>query len=372
MARILILGSVAESLISFRGPMLEKMVGCGHQVFASTPEAPEEIRNKLLDIGVIFRKIELDRTGMNLMRDFRSLICLFRLCASIRPDIVMAYTSKPVIYGSIAAQLSGVPKIYSMISGLGYAFSNAGVKSKIIGVFVRRLYRFALSSNHKVFFQNPDNLKLFVESGLVNGHSKAVLINGSGVDIDIFRPAAMPESLSFLLVARLIRDKGVYEYIEAAKIIKDRHPEVKFRLVGFIDKNPSAIAEEDLKSWVEEGTVEFLGYLRDVRPALEACSVYVLPSFYPEGTPHSVLEAMAMGRPVITTDTPGCRETVIGGENGFLIPVKNVQKLVDAIEHFVNRPSDIVSMGQASRRIAEEKYDVNKVNALIFHTMGLS
>ena len=214
-------------------------------------------------------------------------------------------------------------------------------------------------------------MHLFTEMGLIKSQDKAVLVNGSGVDIDVFRSESFPSSPSFLLIARLIKDKGVYEYAKAARIIKQRHPEVKFRLVGFIDNNPSAISEQDLNAWIEEGIIEFLGYLLDVRPAIADSSVYILPSFYPEGTPHSVLEAMAMGRAIITTDTPGCRETVENGENGFLIPAKDVSSLVDAIEQFILQPTKVELMGQASRQIAEQKYDVHKINAVMLRAMDL-
>jgi len=372
MACVLVLGGIAESLITFRGSLMQEMVAAGHQVFACSPAAPKEIRDALLEIGVIYQEIDIDRTGIKPLRDLRTLIHIVRLFKTIKPDVFFGYTIKPVIYGSIAARLSDVPKVYSMISGLGYAFSKTGVRSRIIGVIAQRLYRLALSFNQKVFFQNPDNMRLFTEMGLIKSQDKAVLVNGSGVDIDVFRPALFPSSVSFLLIARLIKDKGIYEYVEAARIIKQRYPEVKFRLVGFIDNNPSAISEQDLNSWIDEGTIEYLGYLLDVHPAIADSSIYVLPSFYPEGTPHSVLEALAMGRPVITTDTPGCRETVIDGENGFLIPAKNVQKLVEAIEYFIDQPAEIERMGKVSRQIAEDKYDVHKVNAVILNTMELS
>lgn len=372
MARVLVLGGISASLISFRGPMLKEMVGHGHEVFACASSASHKTRDALIELGVTYHEINIDRTGIKPLRDIRTLIQIFKLFKRIKPDVFLGYTIKPVIYGSFAAQLANVPKIYSMISGLGYAFSKANLRSRVVGVFAQWLYRLALGYNQKVFFQNPDNLHLFLEMKLIKSQDKAVLVNGSGVDIEKFCPAPLPESLSFLLIARLIKDKGIYEYVEAATIIKRKHPEVKFRLVGFIDSNPSAISEKDLNSWVESGVIEYLGLQRDVRPAIADCSVYVLPSFYPEGTPHSVLEAMAMGRAIITTDTPGCRETVVVEENGFLVPVKNAQKLADAMVHYISHPLDIERMGLRSRKIAEEKYDVHKVNAIILNTMGLS
>jgi len=370
MARVLVLGGIAESLITFRGVLMQEMLAAGHQVYACAPNASKDIQDALLEIGIIYQDIDIDRTGMKPLRDIKSLIHIVKLCNIIKPDVFFGYTIKPVIYGSIAARISGVPKIYSMISGLGYAFSKANFKSKIVGMIAQRLYRLALSFNQRVFFQNPDDMHLFLHLGILKSQENAVLVNGSGVDLSFFHPKSFPSSLSFLLIARLLKDKGIYEYVEAASIIKQKYPEVKFRLVGFIDNNPSAISEHDLNIWTEKGTIEFLGRLDDVRPPIADASVYVLPSYH-EGTPRSVLEALALGRPVITTDAPGCRETVKDGDNGILIPVKNVQKLVEAMEYFIYHTADIERMGRKSRQIAEEKYDVKKVNAVMLGAMGL-
>jgi len=371
MANVLVLGGKAESLISFRGHMMQEMVEAGHQVVACAPCASQEIIEKLIKIGVSYQQIDINRTGMKPLQDLRSMFKMIKLFRELKPDTFFGYTIKPVIYGSFAARLAGVPNIFSMISGLGYAFSNTGIKSKIIGVIAQWLYTVALGFNQKIFFQNPDNLKLFVDMGILKNNAKAVLVNGSGVDVDLFHPVPIPSTISLLLIARLIKDKGVYEYIEAARIIKQRYPDVEFRLVGFIDNNPSAISEQDLKSWVDEEIVEYLGHLKNVKPAIAGASIYVLPSYYPEGTPHSILEAMAMGRAIITTDTPGCRETVIDGKNGFLVPARDVSSLVQAIEKFIQKPIKIEMMGKASREIADEKYDVHKVNSVILKAMEL-
>jgi glycosyltransferase involved in cell wall biosynthesis len=214
---------------------------------------------------------------------------------------------------------------------------------------------------------------VFNRQGLLKRIDQGVLTNGSGVDLEFFTPKQCPSQISFLLMARLIREKGIYEYAEAAQIIKEKYPEINFSLVGYIDeKSPSAVSRQDLQQWIESGTIDFKGFLTDVRPAIENSTIYVLPSYYPEGTPRSVLEAMAMGRPIITTDSPGCRETVEHGVNGFLIPKCDVPALVTAIEFYIENPAEINRMGMASRRIAEEKYDVHKVNAVILKAMELA
>jgi glycosyltransferase involved in cell wall biosynthesis len=212
---------------------------------------------------------------------------------------------------------------------------------------------------------------MMISKGILKNNEKTVLINGSGVDLDVFRQAPILPSISFLLIARLIKEKGIYEFVESARTVRKKYPNVKFKLVGFLDKNPRSISEYDLQSWIESGEIDYKGYMKDVRPAIEESSVYVLPSYYREGIPRSILEAMAMGRPIITSDAPGCRETVQEGRNGFLVPVKNVSALVDAITYFVEHPEEVVRMGGESRQIAIEKYDVHKVNAKILNIMEL-
>jgi glycosyltransferase involved in cell wall biosynthesis len=226
-----------------------------------------------------------------------------------------------------------------------------------------------------VFFQNPDDLALFQERGILQPHTPVCVVNGSGVDVASFavRPlpaAALAGAVRFLFIGRLLGDKGVREYAQAARLLKRSHPQVQCALVGWIDSNPNAISQAELDGWVADGSIEFLGRLADVRPAIEACSVYVLPS-YREGTPRTVLEAMAMGRAVITTDAPGCRETVVDGDNGFLVPVHSVDALAEAMARFITDPTLAARMGQRGRQLAEEKYDVHKVNAVMLKEMGL-
>jgi glycosyltransferase involved in cell wall biosynthesis len=287
---------------------------------------------------------------------------------------VLSYTIKPVIYGTLAAWLAGVPHRFALITGLGYAFQGCGQRSRLQAL-VQRLYGLALARAQRVFFQNHDDLALFQERGILNPHTQVCVVNGSGVDLDSFavRPlpaAALAGSVRFLFIGRLLGDKGVREYAQAARLLKRSHPQVQCALVGWVDSNPNAITQAELDGWIADGSIEFLGRLADVRPAIEACSVYVLPS-YREGTPRTVLEAMAMGRPIVTTDAPGCRETVIDGENGFLVPVQDAVALAQAMARFIDEPALQTSMGIRSRLIAEVKYDVHKVNAVMLVGMGV-
>ncbi|HFC53212.1 MAG TPA: glycosyltransferase family 1 protein [Gammaproteobacteria bacterium] len=371
MARVLVLGSFADSLVLFRGPLLTEMVRRGHQVYACAPGASAELRRKLSAMGVVYCDVALQRTGTNPLQDLRTILELIRLCRRIRPELFLGYTIKPVLYGSLAARVAGVARRYSMIEGLGFTFMGSGLKSRLLGAVTNRMYRLALGYNEKVFFLNPDNLELFLKRRLLRHEGQAVMLNGIGVDLERFRPAPFPQRISFLLIARLLKDKGVREYAAAARHIRRRHPAVSFRLVGWIDRdNPDTIDEKELESWVDSGDIEFVGRLDDVRPALRQCSVYVLPSYH-EGMPVSVLEAMAMGRPVITTDAPGCRETVHHGETGMMVPVADVDALVRAMEYFIQRPDEVERCGRAGRMLAEQRFDVHKVNAVMLHNMRL-
>ncbi len=370
--RIVVIGSFAPSLLIFRRQLLEAMVSMRHNVVAVAPDISPEIQDGLSRIGVESRGVSLERTGFNPLADLHFLAALFRLLRSERPDIVFSYTIKPVIYGSLAASSVGVPRIFSMVTGLGYAFLGETWKQRLAGTLAQPLYRAALRRNERVFFQNPDDLRHFCDLGLLGEREQAVLINGSGVDLARFAPAPpVVNTVSFLLIARLYREKGIYEFVEAARQVKQRHSAARFRIVGAIDSNPSALRPIELEAWQRQGLIEYTGWVDDVRPQLAGASVYVLPS-YREGTPRTVLEAMAMARPVITTDAPGCRETVVLGENGFLVPVKDVKALAEAMERFILQPELIAKMGRRSRQIATEKFDVHKVNEVILKTMGLS
>ncbi|NPV29982.1 MAG: glycosyltransferase family 4 protein [Firmicutes bacterium] len=369
MARVLIISHYARSLLNFRGELIRTLTELGHEVTTLGPEAGFEEKLKALGAGYI--QIPLERTGLNPLRDFSTLLALVLEMKKLKPDVVFSYAVKPVIYGSLAARVAGVPAVCSMITGVGSVFLEESGRYILLARLVKLLYKAALRSNRVVFFQNPDDISLFRETGLLPAKCRVVLVNGSGVDVERFSYVEPPvKPLSFLLIARLIWHKGIREYVEAARLLKSRYPEVSFKLLGPLDTNPSAIGKKEVEAWVAEGVIEYLGETDDVRPYLAACSVYVLPS-YREGTPRSVLEAMAVGRPVITTDSPGCRETVKDGVNGFLVPVKNSVALAEAMERFILNPEIIVEMGKKSREIAEQKYDVHRVNQVILEAMGL-
>lgn len=367
-------------VLNFRGKLLEAISDLGYEIHILAPELdsyPNEYKY-LNSLGYHLHSIPLQRTGTNPITDLRTLLSTYRLLRKIKPDVILSYTIKPVIYGTLAAWLANVPKRFVLISGLGYTFSEVEEKDTRTSLqkFIHSLYTQALSKSHKVFFQNPDDLNLFKKLHILKPNVPARVANGSGVDISRFNVIPFPTTTSgevkpsFLLIARLLKDKGLIEYVEAAKIIKSQYPDTEFHLVGYLDENPAAITQSELDEWVKSGVVKFWGKLSDVRPAIAASSVYVLPS-YREGTSRSSLEAMAMGRPIITTDAPGCRETVVDYKNGFLVPIKTVDELAKAMEQFIKKPELIETMGKASRKLTEERFDVNKVNDFMIKEMTL-
>jgi glycosyltransferase involved in cell wall biosynthesis len=256
-----------------------------------------------------------------------------------------------------------------MIAGVGSVFLGGGFKKKLVRAILVAEYKLGLRKAKRIFFQNRDDLAVFTSCGILQ-EDRVVMIHGSGVNLDKFPTTPLPENPGFLCISRLIRDKGVCEYLDAARQIHKRHPQVRCVLVGPFDTNPSAIKPEDLQPYIEDGSIEYVGEQKDVYPYLRDCTAYVLPSYH-EGTPKTVLEAMASGRAIVTTDAPGCRETVEDGVNGYLVPVKDVTAIVEAMEKIIAEPEKTAQMAQAARQLAEEKYDVNKVNLMIRQTMGI-
>ena len=342
------------------------------EVIVFTPYEDEKTTQRIIALGVEYQTFSLSLRGANPLSDLKTKRELILLLKKYTPDIVICYTIKPIIWGSIAAYTAGVKKIYAVINGLGYVFTGVhNLKSKLIQKIVIRLYKNALSHNDTIFFQNPDDQKLLNDMKIVPNNKKTIVVNGSGVDLEYYafsKPSVTP--VRFLMIARLLKDKGIIEYVNAAKEIRREYPNTEFHLVGFIDSNPSAISRDLLEEWIDQKLIIFHGKCEDVRPIIRLASVYVLPS-YREGTPRSVLEAMSMGRPIITTDAPGCRETVKDDHNGYLVPIKNVDMLVDAMKKFIHRPELVEAMGLKSREIAEMKYNVNTVNRTMLEGMGI-
>ncbi len=373
MDRIAFISNLAVSLINFRGPLLAELKKKGITVYALAPDYSADTRRKIEDLGVIPIDYSMSRVGMNPLKDFADIVSLAFVLRSLRVDATFSYYIKPVIYGLFAAKLAGVSNRFAMIEGAGYAFTDdvqISLHRRVLRSLVTCMYRFSLRFAKVVFMLNKDDKDLFVLSGMVHV-DKVRLLTGIGLDLDFYKSAPpIAEPVVFLLIGRLLKEKGVYDYITAARSVKKENPSVRFLILGDVDVNPSSIKVSEVNAWVEEGIVEWPGHVNDVREWIARASVFVLPS-YREGLPRSTQEAMAMGRPVITTDVPGCRETVLHKVNGFLIPVRDSESLCEAMLEFVRKPELIAEMGRASRLMAEEFFDVNKINFKIMSAIDL-
>ena len=360
---IFLLASFGPSLLNFRGHLIRDLISEGYKVSVGAPQIDNQTRQRLIALGATPYDTPLKRNVTGIRADLAYLRGLKRLWRGLRPDVVLTSTIKPNVWGAFAAAQLNIQSI-SMVTGLGYAFSEekSGLKTQLTRVLARRLYRAATEQNKRVIFQNPDDRDDFIDWGCLGNKTKARLVNGSGVDLNYFHRAPLVQAPVFLMIARLLVSKGVEEYIEAARLVRQQYPQARFTLIGPDDGGPDAIDPSVITRGVNAGYISWPGSTDDVRQALRDTAVYVLPS-YREGTPRSVLEAMAMGRPIVTTDAPGCRETVIDGRNGFLVPVRDGAALAEALKKFIKNPSLIQKMGDQSYKIAKYKYNVEKVNA---------
>lgn len=372
--RLALISSQAFSIINFRGPLVRSMVSRGVTVYAFAPDFDEVSRTAVRKLGAVPVDCMMSRTGMNPLGDFVDFLRLAVQLRRLKLDASFAYFIKPVIYGTLAARMAGVRNRFAMIEGAGYVFvdeEKPTVRRWLLREFVTRLYQLGLSQADHVFMLNPDDKELFVNRGMVSA-KKVQLLNGIGLALNHYQVAELVlHPVCFILIARLIREKGIYDYIDAARKVHVQHPEVRFILLGNVDLNPGSVSVTELRAWVAEGVVEWPGQVDDVRPWISEANVFVLPSYYREGLPRSTQEAMAMGRPVITTDVPGCRETVEQGVNGFMVPVRDSGALSQAMLFFIKKPEFIASMGAESRRMAEAKFDVLKINAVILEAIGI-
>lgn len=359
------------SLLQFRSHLMSALVERGHAVIAIAPERNQMLEKQLAGIGVEYRSIGLKRTGKNIFSDFKYLFRLYAVLNELAPDKVMLYTIKPIIYGSIAARLAGISTVFAVITGLGYVFIGNSFLKRFFSFWVKKMYAFALGLCQKTIFLNQDDLEHFVDAKIVS-LTKCVIVSGEGVDKNYYdyRPLAPGRPVDFIFIGRLIRDKGIVEYIEACRSLKEKYPDVKFKILGPLDDNPTSFSHEDVKQWETDGIVDYLGSTDDVRPYIAATGVFVLPS-YREGLSRSALEAMSMGRAVILTDVPGCRELVNNGVNGLLVKAGCSADLADAMEELILSPERAVRMGFESRKIVEKKYDVSIVNQIFINEFGL-
>ena len=367
--KIAVLSSHTPSLFWFRMDMMLSFKALGHEVVAIGNEPAEKWADKFEEQGIKYIAAEISRNGTNPLKDLKTLKSLKAVLKQERPDKIFTYQAKTVIYGGIAANKLGITEVYPLIAGIGSVFLSDDIKSKIIRFILKMEYRYAMRKSPKIFFQNNDDVKVFTDNKIIK-KEKTVILNGSGVNLEKFTQKPLPDGIAFLCISRLIKDKGVYEYLKAARIVKEKNPNARFLLVGPYDSNPSALKPEELQPYLDDGIIEYFGEASDVRPYLAMCNVFVLPS-YREGTPKTVLEAMATGRAIITTDATGCRETVTNGENGYLVPIKDVDALSAAMIDFIKNSDKISQMADKGLDLVKQKFDVKIVNNTINTTMNL-
>ncbi|TVX93608.1 glycosyltransferase family 4 protein [Paenibacillus agilis] len=370
--KVLLISSLAPSLLTFRLDMIRALQRNGHEVIAIAPEHGQKWESEFKALGIAYYAVPIARTGMNPLQDIRTFLRLIKYIHKIKPDLVFAYQAKSIVYGCVAAKLTGVNRIYALVAGLGsilHSNRKSSIKAVIVKLILKLQYKLALACCKRVFFQNPDDRKAMRSMNLIRADQPA-LINGSGVNLSVFTEQPLPDQDVFLFVGRLLKDKGIREYMEAARLVRQQYPQARCLVLGPFDTNPTAIQQQELQCFVEDGSIEYMGATDDVRPYLKQCSVLVLPSYH-EGTPRCVLEAMATGRPIITTDAPGCRETVVDQINGFLVPPKDTAAIAEKMIWMIENREQLRWMSQQSLRMVRDKYDVNKVNQVIMETMQI-
>ena len=373
--KILVVSSFSLSLLNFRLSLLRELVARGHivTVVTSRDHHFHHVKQSLATYGIDCLSVQLSRSGTNPFIDlicFSQLLCLI---SSLAPDVVFPYTIKPVIYCGFASIYRPNFRLIPLITGLGYPFVEDGSFKRNFVRFVAEIfYKCSLFNASHVIFQNPDDLKLFKSSSLLSRSTPTSWVPGSGVDLGRFSPSPPSSAPIFLMLSRLLLDKGVRNYYEAASYVKKYFPQAIFRLAGGLDPNPAGISSDELESWNNSGVIEYLGNVADVKPLLDDCRFYVLPTSYREGVPRSILEALAVGRPIITTDTPGCRLTVDHGHNGFLVKPRDSLDLSLAMVSLLTTADSVVAdMANYSRQLARSRFNVSKVNRLILDVIEL-
>lgn len=368
--KLIYITTATFSIPHLRQDLIESFAGLLDDVLVLGNEPESEWLRYFTELGVRYRFYPVSRNGLNPLDDLDTYRALKRILSEERPDTVLTNFVKANVYGCIAAHQLGIEGIYVMMGGLGSVFYGDDPKSRFARTFVTAEYRAALKHAKGVFFQNDEDSRLLINLRAVKSE-QVVRINGSGVNLDHFKQEPLPAQMSFIFIGRLVKGKGVLDYLEAARIVKLEHPKVRFDLVGPYDTNPSGLKPEDIQPYIDDETVIYHGEQKDVRPFLKNSSVFVLPSYYGEGTPKSALEALATGRPLIVADAVGCREVVHDGVNGFLVPPQNSEAIARVMVRLIEAQELAERMGKASRRMAEEVFDVRRVNQIICETMGI-
>lgn len=365
--KILFVANTAWSIYNFRFGLISSLISKGYRICILAPQDDASMR--LEKMGCEVYDLPMSAKGINPIEDLVLIVRMLKLYKTVNPDFIFHYTIKPNIYGSIAARILSLPSI-AVTTGLGYTF----IKDNWVSKIAKLLYKLSFVSPKEVWFLNEDDRKVFIEHNLVNA-KHAILLHSEGVDTNFFHPknkSLDDGKIRFLLIARMLWDKGVGEFSAAAELIKSKYPNAVFQLLGATGvENPSVISLEQIQSWEKVGHIEYLGTTADVRPIIADADCIVLPSFYREGVPRTLLEAASMGKPIITTDNVGCRDVVIDTETGFLCPVKDVDKLADCIEKVIQISADErLAMGRKGREFVIDCFDEKKIIEQYINTLS--
>lgn len=377
MSTIVFIGTIASSIYDFRADLIRSLLKQGHQIYAFTSQYNAEDINKIEQLGAIPVTYTLNRGGLNPLADIVATYQLFKKIKHINPDVVFSYFSKPVIFGTLAAKLAKVPCVIGMLEGLGYTFTEQpeglSHKTKFIRYIQVFLYKIALPMLDQLIFLNPDDPKDLLEKYSIKV-KKVVILGGIGLNLQEYPYQPVDDislPIKFLFIGRLLKEKGIHEFVQAAKLVKKQYPKTQFTILGQIDTfNIGALQQSELDDLIASNVVHYLGWVNNVKDWITNSHVFVLPS-YREGVPRSTQEAMAIGRAIITTDVPGCRETVIQNRNGFIIPRWDSKALAENMIYFIENPKQIRFMGDESHKIALDKFDVVQVNQRLQNILGV-
>ncbi len=374
MQHIALVGTTADAKLGFRAELIKDLVAQGHKVFAFAGDYTDRTRQAISALGAIPVSYPISRFGMNPLQDCYTLLQLIRLYKKHRIDLSFCYFAKPVIFGSLAARLAGVPRRVAKIEGLGRIFtvpaSGDTNRAKLLRWVQTQLYRLALPCCDTVFVLNPDDERDLIRANNIRV-PRCINLGGIGINLTDYQPFTPTGSLRFIFVGRLLAEKGIGYFIDAATILRQQGAAAEFVVLGEPDNSPGAINRTQLLQLVEQGIISYPGRVRNVAEYLRQSHVFVLPSYYREGVPRSTQEAMASGLAIITTNVPGCRETVIHNDNGLLVPPHDVHALVAAMQQLISQPGLAEQMGRCSRKLAEQKYDVRKINQTIIQALSL-
>ncbi|MER9431595.1 glycosyltransferase family 4 protein [Mesorhizobium sp. M0408] len=348
--------NLAWNIVNFRAGLVRALIAAGYRV--TVVAVADGYENRVVELGCDFIPVKMAEHGTSPLEDIKLMFQYYKIFKVLRPDAILSFTIKPNIFGSLAANWLSIPVINN-VPGLGSAFSGNG----LVKLVVERLYRISFRRAVKVIFQNEQDRELFSDRRLVEP-KKALVVPGSGIDLSHFQNSRRStndnsaEGLTFIFVGRLLREKGVVEFVEAARLVKRLRPTLRFQILGFVAEGSKAVTHAELVAWQEAGIIEYLGSSDDVRPFVQNADCVVLPSFYREGTPRSLLEAAALSRPIITTDWVGCRDVVDDGVNGYLCRVKDHTHLAEQIMKFIAlSPAQRIIMGVAGRAKVERQFD---------------